>query len=163
MKSTEPTPYPTESQSVVFTLPDKRTFDGTVTRTGINEYELAVDELPEEPFSLIERLEAQAKKEDDRYLFLNVRLLGRNMHSGRTGSSSTTIFTPTITLFTNDPDNPFSLTISSLGSNVENLDLWLGDSLFSFHNPMHMEDTMDYKLQNEVGAYKFKDFTLTLC
>jgi hypothetical protein len=162
MKSVEPTPYPTESQSVVFTLPDKRTFDGTVTRIDTNEYELTIDELPEEPFSVIERLDARAKKEDDKYLFINVRFLGRNMHSGRTSSSSTTIFTPIITLYTNDPDNPFSLNISSLGCNVENLDLWLGESLFSFHDPMHMEDTMDYKLQKEVGTYEFKDFDLTV-
>ncbi len=162
MKSLEQAQYPFESQSVVFTLPDKRTFDGTVTRIAVNEYEIAIEELPEEPFSVIERLEAQAKKEDDKYLFLNVRFLGRNMHLGRTSSSSTTKFAPTISLFTNDPYNPFSLNISSLSVNVENLDLWLGESLFSFHNPMHMEDTMDYKLQKKVGKYNFKDFELTL-
>ncbi|HJP96308.1 MAG TPA: HEPN domain-containing protein [Candidatus Saccharimonadales bacterium] len=151
-----------ESLAAVFTLPDKRQFEGTITRIGSNNFELAIDEMPEESWHELNTIEAEAKKEDDKYLFLDVRCMGRNMHTRRTGENSTTIFVPSITLYTNEPDNPLSQNISSLSTNVDNLDLWLDDSLFSFHNPMHMEDSMDYMLQKEVGEYKFKGFQLTL-
>lgn len=162
MNSKDHNQFPTQSQSAIFTLSDERTFAGTVTRTDTNEYELAIDDLPEEPWSSIERLEAQAKKEDDKYLFLDVRFVGRSVHLGRTSSNTTTVFAPSTTFYDNDPENPFSLNVSSIGTNVENLDFWLKESLFSFHNPMHAEDSMDYKLQKEVGKYNFKDFELTL-
>lgn len=162
MKSIERTNSPAEAQSVVFTLPDKREFEGSITRTGLNNYELAIDDLPEEPWAIIERLEAQAKKREDKYLFLNVRFIGSSRHMGRTKDSSTTLFAPTTTFYTNDPDNPLSQNISSLNTNIENLDLWIDESLFSFHSPMHMKDSMDYMLRKEVGNYTFKGFALSL-
>ena len=162
MESVEQNKIISEPQAVVFTLPDKRNFDGMVKRVGSNDFELEMDNLPEEPWSVIERVEAQAKKEDDRYLFLDVHFIGSSRHMGRAGDSSTTVFTPTVTLFTNDPENPFSQNVSSISTNVENLDLWLNKSLFTFHNPMHMQDTMDYELQKAVGEYDFKGFRLSL-
>jgi hypothetical protein len=162
MESVEKTQPYNETQSVVFTFPDKRTFEGNVKRLNSNTFELEIDDLPEEPWSLIERLEAQAKKEDDKYLFLDARFMGRSMHTGRTGNNSTTVFAPAVTLYTNEPENTLSQNISSLSTNIDNFDLWLNETLFTFHNPMHMQDSMDYMLQKEIGEYKFKGFTLTL-
>src|SRR6266496_4845330 len=150
-----------EGQQVKFVLPDKREFEGIVKRVDTSIFELTIDNLPEEPWSVIEHLEAQAKKSDDKYLFLDVRYIGGSSHMGRANSSRTTYFSPTTTLYTNEPDNPLSQNITSLSTNVDNLDIWLNQSLFSFHNPMHMTDTMDYSLQKEVGVYDFKDFRLT--
>jgi|GEM_PF-6341284 len=151
-----------ESQATIFILPDKRQFEGTITRIGANNFELAIDEMPEEAWNELNTIEARAKKDDDKYLFLDVRCMGRNMHVRRSTENSTTIFVPSVTLYTNEPDNPLSQNISSLSTNVENLDLWLDESLFTFHNPMHMQDSMDYMLQKDMGEYMFKGFQLSL-
>jgi hypothetical protein len=162
MESVEKTQAVNESQAVVFTLPDKRTFEGSVKKLDLNTFELEIDDLPEEPWSVIDYMEAQAKKEDDKYLFLDVRFMGRSMHMGRNGDNSTTLFAPAVILSTNEPENTLSQSVSSLSTSIDNLDLWLNESLFTFHNPMHMQDSMDYMLQKEVGKYKFKGFALTL-
>lgn len=162
MESVDTAEWQDKNQAVIFTLPDKSEFEGIVHRTGSNIYELEIDDLPKEPWAVIDRLEARAKKEDDKYLFLNARYAGSSSRMNRTSSSSSTIFRPTTTLHTNEPDNPLSQNITSLSTNVENLDLWLNRSLFNFHNPMHMQDSMDYKLGETVGEYKFKGFTLRL-
>jgi hypothetical protein len=162
MESVEHTKKPTEPQAAVFTLPDKRQFEGTITRVGLSDYELSLDDLPEEAWNVLDKIEAQAKKEDDKYLFLDVRFMGRSAHMGRKGDNSTTVFVPSVTLCTNEPENPLSQNVSSLSTNIENLDLWLNETLFTFHNPMHMNDSMDYMMQKEVGEYKFKGFILTL-
>ncbi len=162
MESTKNLKTLPEPQAAIFILPDKRQFEGIITRIEPNNFELAIEEMPEEAWHELNTIEAHAKKDDDKYLFLDVRCMGRNMHMRRSAENSTTVFVPSVTLYTNEPDNPLSQNISSLSTNVENLDLWLDESLFKFHNPMHMQDSMDYMLQKDVGEYTFKDFQLSL-
>ncbi len=150
-----------EAQLATFTFPDGKKYDGSVKRTADNNFELSVDDLTEEDWSIVERIEAYAKKEDDKYLFLDNYFAGRSSHEGRISVGNTTFFSPTKTLHTNDPTNPLSLNIMSLSASVDNLDIWFNQSLFSFHNPMHMNDTLDYSLQKKIGEYDFKGLKLS--
>ncbi len=148
-------------QPVSFTFPDGQKYDGFVTRTSGNDFELSVDDLPEHGWSIVERIEAFAKKEEDKYLFLDNYFAGNSSHWGRISTGTTTFFSPTKTLHTNDPDNTLSLNISTLSASVENLDVWFNQSLFSFQDLMHMTDnSLDYSLQKSIGNYTFKELDL---
>lgn len=149
-------------QRVSFTFPDGSKHDGSLERVdGNSYYELSIEDLPEQAWPVIEKLEALAKRADDKYLFLDVHFSGRSWHEGRSGSRSTTHFLPLTTLYTNDPDNPLSQNVSSMYTSVDNLDLWLNKSLFSFNSTMRMSgNTMHYDMQQNSVDYDFKGFRL---
>jgi hypothetical protein len=150
-----------ESQLVVFKFLDGKEYDGSVKQLG-NGYELAVDDVPEQAWPPIDRLEARVKKSDDKYLFLDVHCRGRSWHSGKRGESSTTHFVPTTTLYTNEPDNPLSQKVTSIDARIDCLDLWLNKSLFAFESSMKLSgNVLKYSTQEQIGRYRFKDFELT--
>ena len=151
-----------QKQQVTFRFPDGSEHDGTLERIESNNYELSVEDLPEQAWSTIAALEAQVKRADDKYLFLDVHFSGRSWGENRSGSQSTTHFLPTKTFYTNDPDNPLSQNIRSMDTRVDNLDLWLNKSLFAFDRSMRMSDNvMRFDMQQNSDHYEFKGLKLS--
>jgi hypothetical protein len=150
-------------KSVSFSFPDGNEYEGSVRRVG-GGYELTVYDLPESPWSTIDRLEASAEKSDDTYLFVGVRFRGSSFRGWSAGSSTAVLFSPTATFYSPYPGNPLSGNITMLGAKVDNLDLWFNRSLFSFNFSESAElphSTLTYSIRERVGSYEFKGFKLS--